>query len=285
MAVPTPASARFALGMPSGTVPTKESWLLAHAAFGALVLQTGCGPYMEDVSRTHRAKIEAKATAAIAIGRDASEAPGLTGDSAAIATDVREAALIYLEDFRELTELSKVYARILATRMFPDCVALVRTDHKAWNSRYPDTVPEQGFGNSAKKQLEACERMAHLLVIRTTAFAPPTEPERIESKALAGPAGSDGGAAKSGDAGADADAGQELIKFGFNGGYLEADVLVYALADARRLGGFRVEVENSDQVQSTLLESLELDLRENLEKKLSDSAKRLMPRIHIETPE
>jgi hypothetical protein len=238
---------------------------------------------MEDVSHKHRARIEQKAAEALTIGRDASLAPLLTGDSPSIAANVDGAALIYLEDFHELTELSKVYARLPASRLFPDCVALVRTDYKAWNARYPETPPEQGFGNSATKLLESCERVAHLLVIRTTAFAPPTEPARLTPPA--GSAASDAGAAVGGDAGANEDAGPKEIKFGFNGAYLEAEVLVYALAGGQRLGGFKVEAENSEQIQSTLLDSLEVDLRDNFQKKLSDSAKRFMPRIRIEAPE
>jgi hypothetical protein len=228
----------------------------------------GCGPYMEDVSKEHRPRIEQKVLAVQAIGHDAAVQPLAASESLTGGADVRAALVLYLEDFRELSELSAVYARASASRLFPDCVALVRTEHRAWDARKPDTLPSVGRGYSAAPRLETCERAPHLFVIRTAAFAKPSEPKYAPSAA----------SAKS------ADAGSPSGEYVFEGGFVGAEVVVYAIEGARRLGAFRIEAENSDRVRGITPDDLESDLRSSLDRALAEGVRARMPNAVFEEP-
>lgn len=244
----------------------------------------GCGPNMEEAIATHGAKVEQKLATVARVGamvpttplleRDAVEgSPGLVLQGID-AKPGGNAAVIYVEDFRELTELGLVYARMDHSALVPTCAALVRTQREPWSAEQPDRAPSTGFGYSASKKFEACEALDYLLVVRTLAFAKPAVLPRTSTWSECHSRPTDAGTS---DGGALTDAGAESWASNFEGGYLKAEVLVFSLDGPRLVGGFRFEAESTETVSSASALALETNLESNVTAAFVGAASRAMP--------
>jgi hypothetical protein len=233
----------------------------------------GCGPNMEEAIATHGAKVEQKLAAVGRVGAVLPATPVLDHDGVEGSPRVvvkkgidpepgGNAAVIYVEDLRDLTELSLVYARMEPARLVPNCAALVRTHREPWDAKSPSQTPPSGWGYTASKRFEACSTLEYLLVIRTLAFAKPSSPSS--------PSG------VTADAGGATDAGSEATSV-FYGGYGKAEVLVFALDGPRLLGGFRFEAESSEKLGDTGELTLEADFERQWKAAFTAAASRTLP--------
>jgi hypothetical protein len=219
--------------------------LLALALVLTLVL-TGCGPYIDEVNAAHKSRIEVKLEQARAVGKALASQAVLIDDRLPLPKAVlgygwpaekpSNAAFIYAEDFASLDQLGWVYARAQSAGLVQRCSSLLHTEREPWDPRRPATAPGPGFGFEAQKLFDACEKLEYLFVIRTRAFARPSEGRRQSPSAPAASGadtGSDAGAPDAGsiDAGADAAAstvpvagsptGSKNNDYEFDGGYLD----------------------------------------------------------------
>ena len=251
----------------------------------ALVL-AGCGPYIDEVNAAHRGRVEAKLEQVHAVGKALAAQPPLAEDRLPLpkaqlgygwsATKPANAAFIYAEDFASLDELGWVYGRAKNVNLVQRCSSLLHTEREPWDPGDPDTAPHPGFGFEAGKIFEACENLEYLFVIRTRAFAKPSEARRHQPVVAA-----------VGDAGRESDAGPEAgtsgdsqsRDFDFDGGYLDAEILVFELASARFMGGFRFQVESSSTLRGEATAGV---VREDFRTRVSGELARV---VHERAPE
>ncbi|MBK7584802.1 MAG: hypothetical protein IPI67_32015 [Myxococcales bacterium] len=236
---------------------------LLGVLLGALV--SSCGPYIDEVVKERGAKVEAKLVQVRALGEELNRTPLLTQDEP---TKVQvtlgmaaggypsakiTAALTYAEDLRDLDELGLVYARVNESSLVNQCAANVHTEREPWDPLFPSSPPASGTGYSATRRFDACERLTHLFVLRTRAFARPS-PGRTNP----------------------ATQGQE-----FDAGFIDVDVLIFDLAEKRRVGGLRVQAESDVKLDGATEFKVEFDLQYNLEKAIVASLKKNAPNVTV----
>ena len=201
----------------------------------------------------HKAKVEPQ-LAKLATFRDvARAAPPVTNDDVAIngpapkigVTDVDEhvnVAIEYLEDLADLTALGNVPHRILGSGSMNRCAAIFATHRYPYNPMLP-FVPEEIPSYVADDNLKHCEAVRYVFVIRSLAYAAPSSSRDstgvCPNSYTTAPA--DAGAS---DAGPTAVANCKV----FDGGYLNADVLVFDINSGVLLGGFRFTAENAARI-------------------------------------
>lgn len=221
----------------------------------------GCGPYVDDVVKARGPRVEQKLALVRGVAEELGRTPLLEKDEPA---DVRasfnmkstypdsaNAVLVYAEDLRELDELGLVYARVNGSKILNTCAAFVHTERHPWDPLHPNDAPLSGTGYAANKHFDVCDKLDYLLVLRTRAFARPSI-----------------GRAASGR--------QE-----FDGGFVDADLLVFDLGQKKKLGGLRVQAESEEKLEGASEFEVEFDLQWNLEKALKAALKQHMPNVTI----
>ena len=221
----------------------------------------GCGPYIDEVVKERGPRVEQKISAVKAVGDELSKTPLLDKDEPANlkasfqmtsgTPAPANAALVYAEDLRELDELGLVYARVSGTQLVNTCAAFVHTERHPWDPLHPEAAPSSGTGYTATKHFDLCEKLDFLLVLRTRGFVKPS----------VGRAGS---------------SRQE-----FDGGWIDADLLVFDLASKKKVGGVRVQAESSEQLEGASAFEVEFDLQWNLQKAVVAALKQHLPNVEV----
>jgi hypothetical protein len=227
------------------------AWILALLPF------FGCrAKDLRGVISEHKSRVEPKLALLPKIRDLARSAPAVTVDHVEIngpgpkigVVDIDEminAAIEYIEDLEDSTAFGNVPHRILGSGSLNRCAAILA------NHRYPydpliGTIPQEIPWYVADSQLRHCVEARYVFVIRSLGYSSPTAAQM--SAGACPPASSsdslDGGVF---DAGSD-DAGVRPACKVFNGGYLNADVLVFDLEKGTHLGGFRFTAESSPKV-------------------------------------
>jgi len=247
------------------------TWRRRGALLVVFALLAGCGPYIQEVNAEHRDKVEAKLPQIKAVGEALAKTPPL-GATIPIQAKLRlsldyfpratdNAAVIYAEDFRNLDELGLVKNRMAYANLVSRCSAAVHTEREPWNPSAPGSIPPGISGSTAARAYAVCEKLEYLVVLRTRAFAAvdKTPSATGTTSGAANTGAGDAGAAGAGDAGGAsvADAGTKAAPSSststlreFAGGYLDAEALVFEVASAKLVGGFRFEAESSRSLET-----------------------------------
>ena len=225
-------------------------------------MTAGCGPYIDEVVKERGPGVEQKLALVRGLAEETTKTPLLDKDEP---VDLRatiymksgtpgaaNAALRYVEDLRELDELGLVYARVAGSDVVNTCSALVHTERQPWDPRHPEAAPASGTGYSGTKYFDLCEKLDFVFVIRTRGFARPSV----------------------GRSGA--------VRPEFDGGFVDAEVLAFDLANKRRVGGFRVQAESDEKLDGATAFEVEFDLQWNLQKALTAGFKQHMPNVKVE---
>lgn len=236
--------------------PTRRwLWILA------LLPVFGCvSKDLREVISEHKTKVEPQLAKITAIREAAKTAPLVTVDDVTIngppprigVTDVDEhanVAIEYLEDLEDLTSWGAVPFRILGSGSLNRCAAILSTH------RYPydpmlGKVPDEIQWYSADDNFKHCEAVRYVFVIRSLAYASPTIMRESTCPDSSSSSMVDAAfAAAVADAGV-ADAGTKSASKcqAYDGGYLQADVLVFDVQNGARLGGFRFTAESSSRL-------------------------------------
>ncbi|MCC6898326.1 MAG: hypothetical protein IT377_05090 [Polyangiaceae bacterium] len=228
---------------------------------GGLALLWGCGPYVDEVVKARGPRVEQKLAAVKAVGEELQKTPLLDKDEPANVKasfqmtsgtpTPANAALVYTEDLRDLDELGLVYARVSGTNLVNTCSAFVHTERHPWDPLHPEAAPASGTGFTATKHFDVCEKLDFLFVLRTRAFVRPS----------VGRAGSS--------------------RSEFDGGWVDADLLVFDLAAKKKVGGLRVQAESSEQLEGGSAFEVEFDLQWNLQKAVTLALKNHMPNVTV----
>lgn len=223
----------------------------AGALLAALSL-AGCSPDLRDAVVKHRAAVEATLASARLVRDAARSAPAAASGVVQLGSPapvlarptsfaVVNTALEYLEDLEDPTELGNVPHRIVQTGLLNRCAAAMKTHREPFDPATPNTVPSEVTGFAGAHLLEQCAALRYLIVIRTVAYAAPSELR--ESIACGAP--SDEAVDAGQPAGVDAGAlSPPATCLRFDGGYLRAEGLVFDLASRAPLGGFPFEAES-----------------------------------------
>lgn len=231
-----------------------------HAfAIGGCLLVSACGPYIDEVVKERGARVEQKLALVRAVNEELAKTPLLEKDEPsdvrasfnmkASYPDPANAALVYAEDLRELDELGLVYARADGTKIVNTCSAFAHTERYPWDPLHPSDAPLGGTGYTAQKHFDVCEKLDYLLVLRTRAFGKPS-------------------------IGRSASGRQE-----FDGGFVDADLLLFDLAQKKKLGGVRVQAESAEKLDGASEFEVEFDLQWNLQKAVTAALKQHMPNV------
>lgn len=217
----------------------------------ALLLVFGCATQdLRGVIAEYKPKVEPQLAKLAAIRAAARGAPPVAADDVDIngpaprigVTDVDEhanVAIEYLEDLDDPTALGNVPFRILGSGSMNRCAAIFATH------RYPydplvGTIPDEIPWYVAQSNLKHCEVVRYVFVIRSLAYASPSA-VRDSTGPCPNPSGSNP------DAGAP-DAGARAKCEVFDGGYLNAEVLVFDMKSGAQIGGFRFTAESSPRI-------------------------------------
>lgn len=216
---------------------------------------TGCGPWIDEVVKERGAKVEQKLTLVRAVAEELPKTPLLEKNEPASVTATvsfewppskpLNAAIAYAEDFRDLDELGLVYARVGGSTLVNQCSAYVHTEREPWDPLHPEATPASGTGYSAEKRFDACEKLDYLFVLRTRAFSKPSVGRTTSNP----------------------------VKPEFDGGFVDVDVLVFDLAQKKRVAGLRVQAESSEKLEEAQAFNVEFDLQYNLQKALAAALK------------
>ncbi|MDI3283473.1 hypothetical protein [Polyangium sp. 15x6] len=254
----------------------------------------GCifGKDLKEVLAEHRAPVEAKLANVKALKEQARALPAVSSDVVHIAggpapvvswsggTVGVNAAIVYLEDLDNLTELGNVPHRVSATGTINRCASALATHREPYDAAHPQSAPPTMSSYRADEVLDLCQALRYLLVIRSLAFVEPSAPRTSTACSLYDAGVGDGGA---GDAGA-SDAG---TCHRFDGGYLKADVLVFDVESGSHLGGFGFVAENSAMVDVTddganVKGEIAGNFHRNIEEALKAAARKALPGLPTE---
>jgi len=235
-----------------------------HAfALGGCVLAAGCGPYIDEVVKERGPRVEQKLALVKGVGEVLGKTPLLEKDEPADSTasfnlssgtpTPTNAALVYAEDLRDLDELGLVYARVDGSGLVSTCSAFVHTERYPWDPVHPERAPTSGTGYTAGKHFDVCEKLETLFVLRTRAFLRPSVGRVSES------------------------AGRQE----FDGGLIDADLLVFDLAQKRKVAGLRVKAESDEKLDGATEREVEFDLQWNLQKAVTAALKQHMPKVTV----
>lgn len=257
----------------------------------AAVLLAGCREKLEEVERPYRERLEARLAEVERIGQALAKLPPLERDDetiaiaragGAIGSFAEHFAFMYAEAFADLTEHGSGPApaqRLRGANPFADCASLLR------KRRCPAGSGTCSCEHGAlARRYEHCLSLRYLFVIRTLEYGEPgavvrTTPElgvpdqgrareasparavQVDASTPAAPAARDAGAGATAEVPPDArahdlpppDRGRDrrVESFEYRGGLFRAEVHVYELKGAKRLGGFRVEVRSPEQLPAT----------------------------------
>lgn len=236
--------------------------LHALLLWGGCATAAGCGPYIDEVVKERGPRVEQKLALVRAVAEEATKAPLIDKDEPADlqatitmksgTPAAANAALIHVEDLRELDELGVVYARVGGSDIVNTCSSLVHTERLPWDPRSPETPPGSGTGYSGTKYFDVCEKLDFVFVIRTRAFARPSVGRTGASRPE------------------------------FDGGFIDAEVLAFDLANERRVGAFRVQAESDERLDGATAFEVEFDLQWNLQKALTAGFKQNMPKVTVD---
>jgi hypothetical protein len=223
----------------------------------------GCNPYSSAVKK-HRARLESKLSQVAAVGKIVEELPLIATDDARIdlppaarqwsgCTLAGHTALLYREDFADLTRPLTHASRMPGATHLNVCASLLRNGTCPHGVGYPHCSCDP---KTIDLTFSLCESIEYLLVVRTIEHGAPGAV--VEVKPDGGVAEQTADAAIPRDAGdralrPDVRAGDRglagdrlrLARWTYQGGLMRAEVHVFELATARRLGGFRVRVESA----------------------------------------
>jgi hypothetical protein len=222
------------------------TWILA------LVPAFGCASKdLRTVITEHKALVEPQLAKLTAIRDAARTAPPVTDDNVNIngpapkigVNDVDEhanVAIEYLEDLADPTALGYVPDRILGSGSMNRCAALLATHRYPYNP-IAGTVPDEIPWYVAENNLKHCEVVRYVFVIRSLAYI---FPSTVHDST--GPCPSPSGTPDAGTS--DAGTNAKAICKVFDGGYLNADVLVFDMQNSTQIGGFRFTAESSPRI-------------------------------------
>jgi hypothetical protein len=189
----------------------------------ALAPALGCTPDLRDVIQEHRAKVEPQLAKVKALREAAKSAPPVTKDGVKIDGPAPRlaifdygayinAAIEYVEDLDEITELGNVPHRMTAAGSINQCASALATHREPYNPQVGG-VPSEMYSYTARRLFEHCEAVQYLFVVKSLAFAAPSEvrstlgPCPEPSPEDTGETAPDAGASTSGPADAGADSG------------------------------------------------------------------------------
>jgi hypothetical protein len=236
----------------------------------AFLLLAGCGGQSVD-SALEKHGPAARATVASfgAIAEDLRVRPPVASNAVTPplgAEQVRLAAtdgnvnadVVYLEDLQRPAELGNVYARLSGSADVTDCAALVTHKTHAWDPRKPEYWTYETFGHAVAPALETCGKLRVLFVLRTMELVKPRDARYVRT--------SDAGVSERVRAVARSDCKPNDVRCLFDGGYVRAEVHVFALGPVVHKGAFVIEAESSEVavVRGLVEDDLERDLAEKL---------------------
>lgn len=205
-----------------------NAWGRVAAIAVAATVASGCKS-VEEVADAHARAIRERLDVIRAIHDDAAVRPPLTTNEIiaperGFAFDYwvasgRDTAIAYLEDLTRPGELAPVYARLPRTDEIARCAALVEHHTEAYDPGNTARWTWNVEPADAERYLTSCERSNYLIVVRVTDFVRPVQVKTDQ----------------------------------FDGGRVEAEILVYALKGAdgapfQRLGGFRTFATSQPRV-------------------------------------
>jgi hypothetical protein len=204
----------------------------------------GCTPPIDDVVKEHGGRVESALEPLEGLHAAMEKLPLLGADqiktpSGKLSLDVGDrpsdganTALVYLEDLAELGSLGMVYARVPGTTHVSECASFLEHQTNPYDPRDLEHWTKSITGWDVEGRFELCERLTHLLVIRTTRLMRPSA-VRVGETPL--------------DSGSYASCETEK-KCAFDGGVVEGEVHLYQLDGVEHLGGFRFKAESSEKV-------------------------------------
>ncbi len=253
-------------------------------------LLAACREKLEEVERPYRERLEARLAEVERIGAALARLPPLERDDETIAIApygggigrfAEHFAFMYAEAFADLSEHGPGPApsvRLSGANPFTDCASLLR------KRRCPAGSGVCSCEHKALTRLyEHCLSLRYVFVIRTLEYGEPgqivrTTPDlgvpdqgrareaspartvQVDAGAPASAPARDAGAGARAEVPPDArahdlpppDRGRDrrVESFEFKGGLLRAEIHVYELAGAKRLGGFRLEVRSPASLES-----------------------------------
>lgn len=231
-------------------VVRRNAWMLP------LLLLFGCGTKdLRSVITEHKAQVEPQLAKLTAIRAAARAAPALTTDDVNLngpapkigVTDVDEhanVAIEYLEDLDDPTALGNVPYRILGSGSMNRCSAALAYHRYPYNPML-GSVPDELPWYVADGYLKHCAIVRYLFVIRSLAYAGPSD-TRQSSGPCPNPSTND--ALDAGVSPSNPDAGVLSPCKVYNGGYLQAEVLVFDMKTSANIGGFRFVAESSPKI-------------------------------------
>ncbi len=223
-------------------------WILALLpAFGCVSKD------LRTVITEHRPKVEAQLAKVNAIRETLRATPAVTVDDVTIpgppprigVTDVDEhanVAIEYVEDLEDLNSWGAVPFRIMGSGSMNRCAAALST-HRYVYDPIVGTVPTEIPWYTADDHFKHCEGVRYLFVIRSLAYVSPTV-VRESSGPCPEPSSGSGADAGAPDAGPKSTAKCKV----YDGGYLQAEVIVFDVQNGTRLGGFRFSAESSPRL-------------------------------------
>lgn len=247
------------------------------------VLLAGCGETTDRAIKEHGPAARATLAKLPLIESDLRARPPVSADAVAPLEgeplklgEGANASLVYLEDLARPSELGNVYARLGASEKLVECAAFLEHKTYPWNPRVPDRWTQFTLGSSVASDLQACGKVRTVLVVRTTELLTPSSP-RLERRA-------DAGAPPSGEAATKADCRASGVTCTFDGGYVRAEVHVFALEPFAHKGAFVIEAESSPA--AVLKEKLakydvERDLGEALQRSFRAGMAKHLPRASL----
>ncbi|MDC3961102.1 hypothetical protein [Polyangium jinanense] len=250
---------------------------------------TGCffGKDLKEVLAEHRAPVEAKLANVKALKEQARALPVVSSDVVHIAggpapvvswsggTFGVNAAIAYLEDLDNLTELGNVPYRVPATGTINRCASALATHREPYDAAHPQSAPPTISSYRADEVLDLCQALRYLLVVRSLAFVEPSDPRASTACSLYDAGAGDGGAGDTGTC------------HRFDGGYLKADVLVFDVESGSHLGGFGFVAESSAMVDVTddganVKGGIAGNFHRNIEEALKAAARKALPGLPTE---
>lgn len=265
------------------------AWILA------LIPVFGCGKDLRDVIAEYKGKVEPQVAKLSAIRAAAKEAPRITTDGAIIQGPPPKVAFLnidehvnvaieYQEDLDDVTAYGNVPHRILASGTMNRCAALLANRRQPYDPT-TGTVPLQVSWYEADDILKHCAAVRYVFVVRSLGYSAPS---KIRSVAGPCPKPFSGDVSDAGVPPASADAGIAIVGSYagkpcevFDGGYLDAEVLVFDMNDSKQVGGFRFTAESSSSVDvggsSNHSEKLDVDFATRIRAALVSGAEKWVP--------
>jgi hypothetical protein len=254
--------------------------------FCALALLAGCREKLEELEKPYREKLEARLAEVEQIGKTLAKLPPLERDDEAIAIPpgvggigrlAENVAFMVAEDFADLTEHGPgPRLKLDGANPFTLCASLLRKRRCPPGCSYNDCRCRY---QEVTRLYRSCLSVSHLLVVRTLEYGAPEALVRTtpdlgrpdHGRDLGRPDRKDARRPDSGprlDAGAPAeatklDAGardlprpdrgpdRRVESFQYRAGVFRAEVHVFQVAGAKRLGGFRVEARSPASFSSS----------------------------------